>query len=342
MSLRIVQIILSRDQREKIRAFLEDAPYLDQWETPLMEGELMISLLMESWQSEEAMDRLQDYFGSDENFRVNLQEIEASIPRKEAKVEEKPEDEKLEKEPPEKLPDRISRQELYQKISSGAELTRIFMAMVIFAAIVAAVGLMKNNIAVIIGAMVIAPLLGSNVALSLATTLGDSILARRSLITSLTGMGVAFIVSALIGLIFNFDASSNEIANRTIVNLSDIALALATGAAGSLAYTTGISSALVGVMVAVALLPPLVTCGLLFGSGDWRGALGAFLLLLANLICINLAGVLTFAIQGIRPRKWYEAEKAHRSTQNAVIIWIILLALLVIVISFGWGLTSAT
>jgi hypothetical protein len=94
------------------------------------------------------------------------------------------------------------------------------------------------------------------------------------------------------------------------VGLGDIAVALASGCAGALAFTTGVSATLIGVMVAVALLPPLVTFGLLLGGGNLDLATGALSLFLMNLICVNLAGVATFLVQGIRPASWWEKDQA--------------------------------
>jgi uncharacterized membrane protein len=85
-------------------------------------------------------------------------------------------------------------------------------------------------------------------------------------------------------------------------------------------------------MVAVALLPPLVTLGMLLGGGHLEPALGAFLLVMVNLVCINLAGVVTFLAQGIRPLTWWEKSRARRATRNAIFIWSLLLALLVALI----------
>ncbi len=109
-------------------------------------------------------------------------------------------------------------------------------------------------------------------------------------------------------------------------------LALAAGTAGALAFTTGIHTPLVGVMVAVALLPPLVASGLCVGAGRWTMAGGAFLLFLANLICINLAGVATFLVHGIRPRTWWEADKARKAARVALGVWLVLLAALALAI----------
>jgi len=95
----------------------------------------------------------------------------------------------------------------------------------------------------------------------------------------------------------------------------------------------GFQVALIGVMVAVALLPPLVTFGMLLGSGFTELALGALLLLSVNIICVNLAGVATFLFQGVRPRTWWEENRAKKSTRIAIFIWTLLLLILIVIIS---------
>jgi uncharacterized membrane protein len=86
---------------------------------------------------------------------------------------------------------------------------------------------------------------------------------------------------------------------------------------------------LIGVMVAVALLPPLVTSGLLLGGGQPALAMGALSLFMVNLICVNLAGVMTFLVQGIRPATWWEKDRAAKAVRVAVGLWMALLAALV-------------
>jgi len=101
--------------------------------------------------------------------------------------------------------------------------------------------------------MVIAPLLGPNIALALAATLGETPLIWTSLRTNLAGLGLALGLSLIIGLIFPADLNSQELISRTFVGIDSVVLALASGAAAVLSLTTGLSSVLVGVMVAVAI-----------------------------------------------------------------------------------------
>ncbi|HEU5339450.1 MAG TPA: DUF389 domain-containing protein, partial [Sulfuricaulis sp.] len=115
----------------------------------------------------------------------------------------------------------------------------------------------------------------------------------------------------------------------TDVGLDSVALALASGAAAALSLTTGLSSVLVGVMVAVALLPPAATFGLMLGSGQYALATGAGLLLAVNIVCVNFAAKLVFLMKGIHPRTWWEKQKARQSMITYLVIWAVSLVILV-------------
>ena len=114
-------------------------------------------------------------------------------------------------------------------------------------------------------------------------------------------------LSAIIGAMWQIDIGSEEILARTDVGMDSVVLALASGAAAVLSLTIGLSSALVGVMVAVTLLPPAATMGLLLlGSGQLQLALGAMLLLAVNVVCVVLSGMALFLLKGVKPRTWLE------------------------------------
>lgn len=97
--------------------------------------------------------------------------------------------------------------------------------------------------------MVIAPLLGPNVAMSLATTLGDYELGANSIKANLSGITLSFVISMIFGFFLNITQEQPELLSRTIVGYGDIILALAYGIAGALAFTSGVSATLIGVMV---------------------------------------------------------------------------------------------
>ena len=126
--------------------------------------------------------------------------------------------------------------------------------MIVLSAIVAAIGVLNDNVAVIIGAMVIAPLLTPNVSLSLATALGDLPLFKSALKTLFFGIAIVIVLSTALGLLLPVDPSLQEISSRTSVGLMEIVLALASGAAGALSLTSSAPAVLI--RVAVALMPP--------------------------------------------------------------------------------------
>jgi uncharacterized membrane protein len=132
----------------------------------------------------------------------------------------------------------------------------------------------------------------------------------------------------VIGFIYTVHPENPAIAARTNLHWSDLVLALASGAAGVLAFTSGGQLSLIGVMVAVALMPPLVTAGLMFGSSLPGMGFKALELAFANVICVNLAGIVTFSLQGIRPATWWGKSKAGKAKSRALKIWITLLLLL--------------
>ncbi len=332
MALRLIEVFLPAEEKNRLEEILKDHKILGSWQEELSEGKILTKLLLPAEQTGEVLDLLEKHFTSVEDFRIVLLPVEASIPQPQAEEEKTEEAEPAAEEKPEKRIAGISRQELYTDVQEISKLSWIFIVFVLLASIVAAVGILRDSTVAIIGAMVIAPLLGPNVALSLATTLGDTDLARRAMMTNVAGMLAALFLAFLVGIAFQVDPDAPKIVSVTKVGLGDIVLALAAGSAAALSFTTGVLSALIGVMVAVALLPPLVTLGMLIGAGEWDLALGAMLLVLTNLICINLAGVVTFLARGVRPLMWWEADRAKKATRQAIVIWTFLLLILAVVI----------
>ncbi len=333
MALRLIELVLPEGNTHGVRELLKDRPILGLWDERVSESQVLVRILLSTEETEPVLDLLEKQYSMVDGFRIILLPVAASIPRPEIPEKTPPEQQQPQaEESPEKKITRISREELYADIAVTTRVSTIYVVMVVLSSLVAAIGLLQNNVAVIIGAMVIAPLLGPNVALSLATTLGDIALARSALKANGVGVLTALTLSASLGFLVTVNPDISEIASRTKVGLGDIVLALASGGAGALAFTTGVSAALIGVMVAVALLPPLVAFGLLMGSGHLQMASGAMLLVLTNIICVNLAGVTAFLAQGIRPITWWEADRAKKATRVAIVLWVLLLSALVVVV----------
>jgi uncharacterized hydrophobic protein (TIGR00341 family) len=342
MALRMIEIITPTANLDQLTKLLEEEDEVHGvWSDPLTNDQSRTRVLIQANRTEATTDLVRQRLGTTDGFRMMLFAVEAAVP-----MPEEPAKEEKEVAAPvpaknkAKFSDRVSREELYADLAAGAKLSKVYVLMVVLSAIVAAIGLIRDNVAVVVGAMVIAPLLGPNVSLALGTTLGDIPLTLKSLKTNIVGIATAFIIAVAIGAMVPVDATVKEIASRTGAGVSDVVLALAAGSAGTLAYTSGIPASLVGVMVAVALLPPLVTAGLLAGSGYTSLALGALVLVLTNVVCINLSGVLTFLAQRVRPRTWWEEKKAKKATRRAITLWMVILLVLIVVILRLWEIVG--
>ncbi|MDX1617750.1 MAG: TIGR00341 family protein [Balneolaceae bacterium] len=339
MLYRLIEVTAPKERLKEAENLIPEENILHLWADHTEDGIGVLRVLMPMEHTEQVMDEMADKFESDEEFRLMVFDVEATLPRPETREEEEgagEEEDEDEDENKQASSERISREELYADIEDASRFTRTYAITITLSVLVACVGLINNNVAVIIGAMVIAPLLGPNVALALASTLGDLEMAWSSFKTAAGGLIIGLVLSYVIGMFVDVDPEIAEISSRTVVGMGDLVVALAAGSAGVLAFTRGISAAIIGVMVAVALLPPLANLGLLLGSGYYTLAFGAFVLVIVNVICINLAGVVTFLVQGIRPRKWWEEKKAKRATRIAITIWMGLLLLFLLVILYWW------
>ncbi|WP_338667678.1 TIGR00341 family protein [Pseudodesulfovibrio methanolicus] len=333
MALRVIEVVTPRADKDEVKKSLEehqtDAGYVF-WASPLDDGEsLAFRVVLDVAETGNVMDELEELFAWTDKYRIVVYPAEATLPRldKLAKEEEKKSD--LFPEEDKGGQAAISREELYADVLDTTLLSKNYVMLVLFSSLVGIIGLLRDNVAIIIGAMVLAPLLGPNVGLSLATTLGDAKLSRESLKTLAVGVALCFALSAGAGLLLGLPEMTHELAVRSMTSYSDIILAMVSGAAGIITVTLGVPTSLVGVMVALSLLPPLIACGLFLGAGLLPEAGGAGLLFAANIICLNLAGVGTFLVQGIRPLSWYEKERAKKATLKAALIWTVLLAALI-------------
>ncbi len=321
--MRAIDVITPAGQVETVLSLAEQHCE-DHWvDAGALDGRQTVHMLVSAENSQKVLDGLQVFLGSTAEARVIVSSVEATLPVfQERAAESKPGNKGI----------ASSREELLSDMEKGSKLDRNFLILVFLSTIVAAVGLIKDNVAVVIGAMVIAPLLGPNLSLALGTALGEKKLMLRSINTNLAGLGLTLVLSILIGLLWPVDINSRELLARTDVGLDSVALALASGAAAVLSITTGLSSVLVGVMVAVALMPPAVTLGLMLSSGQFSLAAGALFLLAVNVVCLNFAANFVFIAKGVAPRTWHEKKRARRSTIFSIIFWAVLLALLMAVI----------
>lgn len=188
------------------------------------------------------------------------------------------------------------------RLSANGRISQDFLVLLAGATLVASFGLFQNSPAVIIGAMIIAPLMRPLMSLSLATITADLPLLRQSLIALLTGTLLAVSIGVVVGLCLQTLELTPEIVGRTHPTLLDLGVALAAGAVGAYCQTEEkLADTMAGVAIAVALVPPLAVVGIGLSGGHWHIASGSSLLYATNLVGITGAGSLVFLIRGYSP-----------------------------------------
>jgi len=316
---RLVQITAPKDKVSDLRKLAKKREAVElQTVSALENGHRTVTLLVHAFERQDFLDDVQKALNKSKDWRMVILPVEAIVPEF-----KEPDEEKVVQKN-----SAVTREELTEDIQKGAALNRNTLMLTVISAIVAAVGMIQNSVPVIIGAMVIAPMLGPILAVILGTSLGDLDLIKRAVLSSVIGIALAIAVGLAIGVFAPFDVNGEGIAARANVGADSIALALASGAAAALSVMTGISGVLVGVMVAVALLPPAVAVGLLLGKLALFEASGAVLMLCVNIAAVTLAGQVAFLLQGVRPRTFYRMKTARQSVTMSLLVWTIALLVL--------------
>jgi uncharacterized hydrophobic protein (TIGR00271 family) len=191
------------------------------------------------------------------------------------------------------------KQLVYQNIVDGSEPRLSFYILVVLSTVIAAYGLIANSTAVVIGAMIVAPLMTPIVGIALSLVSGDSHLFKRAMLAEIGGVLCSITLGYLSGSITLGVELSSEILARTQPLPYDILVALAAGLAGAYSLVNSrINAALAGVAIAVSLVPPLATTGICLALNRHDLAIGSFLLFFANFLAIQLASVGVFIISG--------------------------------------------
>nr|WP_254282958.1 TIGR00341 family protein [Halomicroarcula limicola] len=246
-------------------------------------------------------------------------------------------DELQEKYAEEESEDRIAREELMAKANGLAPSFPVYATMTVISAVVATAGLLLNSAAVIVGSMVIAPLIGPALSANVGTVVDDREMFRRGVKLQVVGLLLS-IVSAAIFAYFVRTANLippisditaiDQVRERVSPDFLSLAVALGSGAAGILSLTSGVSTAMVGVMIAVALIPPAAAVGIGIAWAAPLVSLGSGVLLLVNVLSINLAALIGLWYQGYRPERWFQQDEARTATVKR--IGVLVVAILVL------------
>lgn len=201
---------------------------------------------------------------------------------------------------------------LQTRLEEMTKLDSEFLLLLAASTLIATIGLFQNSPAVIIGAMIIAPLMRPLAGLSLSTLTADTKLLSRSLITLSVGTLMAIGLSMSVAALFRSLELTHEMLARTNPNLFDLAVAILAGAVGAYCQAKEkLADSLAGVAISVALVPPLGVVGIGLAFGNFVVWAGALLLYATNLVGIAVAGSLVLLFLGFSP--------LHRAKKGLVI-----------------------
>ena len=296
---------------------------------------------------EPVLERLREA-GIDESTYTVIVAAETVISRRfEALEEEYTED-------AERGGDRISREELQAKADDLASGIGTYVLMTVISAVIATAGLLLNSAAVVVGSMVIAPFVGPAMATSVGTIVNDDELFSRGVRLQILGLvlaiGAAFVFAFVVRYIHLVPpledvTSITEISERVAPDFLSLVIAIGAGIAGIVSLTTGVSAALVGVMIAVALIPPAATVGIGLAWGQPLVSLTASVLVLVNVLSINLSALVVLWYKGYRPEHWFWKEDARRDTVKrgaTLAIAIAVLSLFLVGVTYDTFQTATT
>lgn len=228
------------------------------------------------------------------------------------------------------------RESLVAEIKASSRPDFDYLLLVILSCSIATLGLITNSAAVIIGAMLLAPLMSPIIGIGLALITGDEKLVRTSALALLIGSALAVFLSYIMTLVNRLlpfvvlQVLPGEVLARTRPSPIDLLIALAGGLAAAYALTRpNLSAALPGVAIATALMPPLCTIGIGMALNRWDVAGGATLLFVTNAITIAFASALIFFLRGFGGK----VKKIENKVPHSLIITLSLVIVLLVPLS---------
>lgn len=211
-----------------------------------------------------------------------------------------------------------------------------FFVLLLLATVIATFGVLSDSTATVIGAMIVAPLMGPIMATAAAIVMGSGQRALRALALVAAGVAATILLSWLLALVMPevtiLPDYNSQITSRVAPGLIALVTALASGAAGAyIIMREEIADSMGGVAIAISLVPPLCVVGIGLSQGRWDVAGGAMLLFLTNFLAILLAGGLVFLLSGLG--RLAISNDLVRTRRNAFILVIVATLLVAIPLS---------
>jgi len=231
----------------------------------------------------------------------------------------------------------ISREELQAKADDLASGLRTYVLMTVISAVIATAGLLLDSPATVVGSMVIAPLIGPAMSAAIGTVVDDEEMFRRGVRMQVLGVAVAIGAATAFAFALRTLAlvppgidplALAEVSERLAPNVLVLVVAIGAGVAGIVSLMTGVSATLVGVMIAVALIPPAAAVGIGIAFQIPRLVVGAGVIVAVNVLSINLSALVMLWYEGYRPQRWFREDNARAAFVKRVAVLAVAIALL--------------
>ncbi|WP_255152366.1 TIGR00341 family protein [Halorarius halobius] len=329
--MRLVQVTIPAGKKETVLSVLDDEgiDYVLTDETSGRRYTGVVYFPLPKSAVEPVLERLREV-GLDEQAYTVVLSAETVVSRRFEALKEEYEER-------EEADERIAREELQARAQDLASTWPIYIVMTAVSAIIATAGLLLDSPATVVGSMVIAPLIGPAMATAVGSVVDDDELFARGVRMQIAGMALAVAAAAAFAAavdVLNLvpdaldPAGIEQVRERLNPDFLSLAVALGSGVAGAVALTSGVSTALVGVMIAVALVPPAATVGIGIAYGDPSMVLSSGVLAVVNGLSINLAALLVLWYSGYRPERFFRVAEARTATVRRVAFIVAVIALL--------------
>lgn len=328
--MRLVQITVPPGERDTVLGVLEeyDIDYVLTDETGSRRYTAIVYFPLPTEAVQDVLDALRDAGLSEDAYTVVLA-AETVVSRRFEKLRKEYEENSTQ--------EQVARAELKTTAEGLVSSLPTYVILTVVSAVIATVGLLLDSPAVVVGSMVIAPLIGPAMSASVGTVVDDAKLVNRGIKLQVLGLVLAVAAAAMFALVVRWASlvppgldptTIGQVQARLSPDFLSLVVALGAGVAGAMSLTAGVSSALVGVMIAVALIPPAATMGIGIAYGLPVVALSSGVLTLVNVLSINLAALVVFWYAGYRPHDFLRREQARSRTVKRVGVLVVAIAVL--------------
>ena len=322
--MQIIEIHLASGEADKAVGILKEIG-IEDYNVIKSESGDQITIRHPLDKTDRIVDRFQEdfKFGKEENRGIVMLKPDVILPNE-------PEKEK-------KGQARSAKECLVEYAEMNAYIDSKYLALFFFSAVVATLGLITENVAVVVGAMIIAPAFGPIASMAIGVVINRQDLLREGMKSEIVGITVAVVTAAVIGILIPDIEVTPSLQLRMLPGIFDLLIGLAAGAAGGYVLVSGRGPNIVGVMVAAALLPVMTSIGLSFVFLNPFFVFGSLLLLGITVLSIVLSMVMVFWFVGPQGEHIHLAHEYHL-TQAAIkrFVRYVVVIILILAIPLTW------